>query len=192
MQEHPIKWQSRNTGDVGLSTVPDRLYSYSHIVSYLGLALFISLFLGFVADLCSYQNVAFAITQEESRTASDNATTIPTVELSATKLKEGKNVIYVHLSDRSEMKFAFLKYVKNHDVVVAPLVRDYGSVYKALIDVQGPLSVLVFDIVDEHGNHIREMKKLPVSEQTFWDSILEWFDNTVSYVKSLFKLDSPN
>jgi hypothetical protein len=110
----------------------------------------------------------------------NNNTSPPLIEFLTTSLIEGKNVLEVKITDKSDIKYAETEYVRNRNVVTQELVRDPNNVYKALIDVHSPSAVIVINAFDINGQKASVVKQLNVASLP--NSILGYISNLLFYV----------
>jgi hypothetical protein len=99
----------------------------------------------------------------------------PIIEFLTTSLIEGKNVLKVKIADKSDLRYAEIKYVQNGNVVTQGLVRDPNNVYKALIDSRSPSAVIIINAVDINGQRASAVKELNVT--SFPNNILGQISN---------------
>jgi hypothetical protein len=107
---------------------------------------------------------------QPSQAKNDNISSPPLIELLTTSLIEGKNVLKVKITDKSGIRYAEIKYVQNGNVVTQELVRDPNNVYKALVDVRSPSSLIVINAFNVNRQETSVVKQLKVS--SFLNSIL--------------------
>jgi hypothetical protein len=72
-------------------------------------------------------------------------------------------VLKAKITDKSDLKYAEIRYVHNGDVVTQGLVRDQNNVYKALIDVRSPSALIIITAVDTNGQRASATKMLNVT-----------------------------
>jgi hypothetical protein len=124
------------------------------------------------------------------QTENNNNTSSPLIEFLTTSLIEGKNVLEVKITDKSDIKRAETEYVRNRNLVTQELVRDPNNVYKALIDVHPPSAVIVINAFDINGQKASVVKQLNVS--SFQNSILGYISNLLFYVgKTVVSIFAP-
>jgi hypothetical protein len=111
---------------------------------------------------------------EPTQARHDNISS-PLIEFLTTSLTEGKNVLKVKITDKSDLRYAAITYVQNGNIVTQGLVRDPGNVYKALIDARSPSALIVIDALDISGQKASVVKQLNVT--SFLSSILGQISN---------------
>ena len=116
---------------------------------------------------------------QNSEAESEKDTTKPIIEITTKELVEGKNVIFVRITDESALDSRFVKYVSNGKIVYGDLVKSEGDQYKSLVDVKGPKSILIFQATDEFGNKAIVKKEFTVkpSESNWLNRATNWFQN---------------
>jgi len=124
--------------------------------------------------------------QAENKTAaveSPDDKTRPVIEILTDKLYEGKNVVFVKITDESRIDTAFTKFVSNGKIAYGPLVKSENNQYKSLIDAKGPETVIIFNAIDEYGNKAIEKKKFTVEPSKSWiEKTAEWIQDVVPFI----------
>ena len=100
---------------------------------------------------------------EPSQAKNGTGSSSPIIKFLTTSLTEGKNVLKAKITDKSDLKYAEIRYVHNGDVVTQGLVRDQNNVYKALIDVRSPSALIIITAVDTNGQRASATKMLNVT-----------------------------
>jgi hypothetical protein len=109
--------------------------------------------------------------------------TRPVIEILTDKLYEGKNVIYVKITDHSRIDTAFTKFVSNGKIAYGPLVKSENNEYKSLVDAKGPATVIIFNAIDEHGNKAIEKKKFSVEPSKSWfEKTAKWLQDVMPFI----------
>jgi hypothetical protein len=93
----------------------------------------------------------------------NHGTGSPIIEFLTTSLLEGTSVLKVKITDKTDLSYAEMSYVKNGNVVTQGLLRDPNNVYKALIVAHQPSAVIVINAVDSHGQKASAIKQLIVT-----------------------------
>jgi hypothetical protein len=112
---------------------------------------------------------------EPGHQAKNDSNSSPIIEFLTTSLIEGKNVLKVKITDKSDLRYTEVKYVQNGNVVTQGLVRDPNNVYKALIDSRSPSAVIMINAVDINGQRASVVKVLNVN--SFPNNILGQISN---------------
>lgn len=112
---------------------------------------------------------------EPNHQATNDSISSPIIEFLTTSLIDGKNVLKVKITDKSDLRYAEIKYVQNGNVVTQGLVRDPNNVYKALIDSRSPSAVIIINAVDINGQRASVVKVLNVT--SFPNNILGQISN---------------
>jgi hypothetical protein len=99
----------------------------------------------------------------EPSQAKNDTSSSPIIEFLTNSLIEGKNVLKIKIIDKSDLKYAEIRYVHNGNVVTQGLVRDQNSVYKALIDVRSPAAMIIINAADINGQRASVIKELNVT-----------------------------
>jgi hypothetical protein len=89
----------------------------------------------------------------------------PEITIVTEKLKIGKNVFKIRISDSSNIDFCTIKYAKSGTARVADCVYDHADLYKSLIDVKSQEQRIEIHAEDGNGNSATRIVKLPVEPQ---------------------------
>jgi hypothetical protein len=124
---------------------------------------------------------------DKELTIFENDRTPPTIEVTETDLRQGKNVLVVRIMDDSDLASREVKYVDDGRIKFADLGRDHGNVYHALINVDPPSSIVVIDVIDAAGNRATVTKEFNVVEGgfvpgDFLERIAYWWNSFLAFV----------
>jgi predicted transcriptional regulator len=97
-------------------------------------------------------------------------------------------VFKVKIIDKSDLKYAEIRYVQNGKVVTQGLVRDPNDIYKVLMDARSPYALIVINAVDINGNKASVVKELNVTslENSILSPILNLFFDVGKTIVSVF------
>ncbi len=124
--------------------------------------------------------------QEERIVENDRAP--PQVEILTTELHEGKNVFKVRITDESSLRTREVKYVHNGQLRVDGLFRDQNNVYKALIDIESPSSIVVVTAGDANGNTVSDFREYQITEsQDILTQVMGRLSQMLDYFQNLFR-----
>ena|SRR2546428_5435504 len=100
----------------------------------------------------------------------------PKIEVVTDRLTQGKDVVRVRITDGSNIAMVTASYVHQGRIVTVTLVQDVDNVYKGLVDVSPPSSVMVFDVTDDQGNKAEVVKWFAVdpSPANILEKFLHW------------------
>lgn len=98
------------------------------------------------------------------------------MEVLTSRLTEGKGIIRVRIVHSFVLVSVRASYIHEGKVITIPLIHEKDEIYKGLVEVQTPSSIIFFDIIDERGNHLHDTKRIEVSEnQSLLNQIFGWF-----------------
>ena len=144
-------------------------FSYKHAVTVVLILLVLSMM-----DLLGFKRVdaqllpipgPFQGKLSEKDKAAANDYQSPEITIVTEKLKVGKNVFKIRISDSSNIDFCIIKYVKSGTARVADCVYDHADLYKSLVDVKSPEQRIEIHAEDGNGNSATRIVKLPVEPQ---------------------------
>jgi hypothetical protein len=117
----------------------------------------------------------------------------PVIEFLTNSLIEGKNVVKVKITDKSDLKYADIKFVQNGNVVTEGLVRDPNNIYKVLMDAHSPSALIVVTAVDLYGKQASVAKELSVTSlsSSVLGQVSNFFYDVGKIVVSIFAPTKP-
>ena len=100
----------------------------------------------------------------------------PKIEVVTDRLTQGKDVVRVRITDGSNIAVVTASYVHQGRIVTVALVQDVDNIYKGLVDVSPPSSVMLFDVADDQGNKAEVVKWFTVdpSPANILEQFLHW------------------
>jgi hypothetical protein len=87
----------------------------------------------------------------------------PVIESLTNSLVDGKNTFRVKITDKSDLKYSEIRYVRNGNIITEQFVRDPDNIYKVLIDVHPPSAIIVVNAIGMDGQSASLVKELNVS-----------------------------
>jgi hypothetical protein len=112
-----------------------------------------------------------------------NDDTRPVIEVLTGNLTEGKNVIFVRITDESRIDHKFVKYVSDGRIVYGDLVKSENSQYKSLVNVKAPNALIIFNAIDEYGNKAVMKKTFVVEPSKGWfEKTAKWLQDFMPFV----------
>ena len=107
-----------------------------------------------------------------------NDWTPPIIKILSNELGQGKNVFKVNIIDESHIQLREITYIYEGNIRTEGLVKDNNDVYKGLIDVKGPSTVVIVNAGDEYGNKANVSKVFEIKQtQDLFSKIVDYFFN---------------